>query len=524
MKKITAFLLAAVIVLSLFAGCGGNTGGESAGNSSGSGENSGEGNAEARRDINIAIGADPGTFNPYKFGGPDYNKIQKSIFQTLAFMTNEKEFEPIIAESWEQTDALSYTVKIKENVYDSDGNHITAEDVLFSCNQHMNSAAASAWKYSDDENPVETTGEYELVFRFKQETCTGFTSILTGVYIVDKEAFTSASDEFTNEPVGTGPYKLDNWIVGSSVTLVKNENYWDDDPYKYFVQNMDTITYKVIAESAQRAIELETGAVDLIYDPQASDLNRLKENSAYVANAVNINKCLNIYFNCTENSVCADIRLRHAVAYAVDSQALAVAACEGLGTAAASIAHPISMEWRDSYENQILYPQNLDKAQALADELKAEGINPNFTIMTDENAIKRAAATIIQEACRKIGIEVEIESLEAAVFQSRYSDMTAWDTYIGFGGSSALYTVSTLVTQLDRTGYANPSELRSALDLAFEKYVAENSDKAVALWDEEIPILNLCFVKNVYAYKNGLKGAEELDFSGMIHPGSCSWE
>ena len=125
---------------------------------------------------------------------------------------------------------------------------------------------------------------------------------------------------------------------------------------------------------------------------------------------------------------------------------------------------------------------------------------------------------------KQLGVDVTVESLEAATFQARYSDMTAWDTYIGFGGSSALYTLSTLTTQIDRTGYPNPSELRDVVDLAFTEYVAENSDEAVALWDEEIPILNLCYVKNVYAYKEDLKGAEELDFSGMIHPGACSWE
>ncbi len=519
MKKILTLLLAVVLTLSLFAGCGGETG-----TSGSSGYSGSASNGEARTDINIAIAADPGTFNPYQFGGPDYSKICKSIYQTLAFLTLEKEFEPIIAESWEQIDNLTYTVKLKENVYDSENNHIDANDVYYSCQQHMNSAQASAWKYSDDENPVEVTGNYELTFHFKQETCTAFTSLLTGVMIVDSEAHAADSEGYTNNPIGTGPYKLEDWVVGSEVTLVKNENYWDDNPYKYFVQNMDTIRYKVIAESAQRAIELEIGGVDLIYDPQASDLNRFEDMDGYVAGAVDISKCLNIYFNCTENSVMQDKRLRQAVAYAVDTQALAISACENLGTPAASIAHPISMEWRDEYEGTTIYPLDVDKAQELIDELKAEGIDPSFTILTDENTTKRNTATVIQQAMKQLGVDVEVSSLEAATFQATYADMTAWDTYIGFGGSSALYTLSTLTTQIDRTGYPSPSELRDAIDLAFTEYVPENSDEAVALWDEEIPILNLCYVKNVYAYKEGLKGAEELDFSGMIHPGACSWE
>lgn len=213
--------------------------------------------------------------------------------------------------------------------------------------------------------------------------------------------------------------------------------------------------------------------------------------------------------------------MRQAVAYATDTVALAQVASEGLGTAAASIAHPIQLDWMPEYEGRILYDQDMDKAQALADELRADGVEMAFSIMTDENAMKRASATIIQEACKQIGIAVEIEQLESAVFQSRYGDLTAWDAYMGTNGSQ-IYVTSLMTTQIDRTGYPNPSELRDAINVAFEEWKEDTSREVVALWEEEIPILPLFYRQAAVAYSNDLKNIE-LDISGLVHPGSLTW-
>ncbi len=514
MKKIVALLLVCVIAVSLFAGCG-----DTSESSGGTGTQDG---SSTENSIRIGITADPGTMSPYIFGGHDYSKVAKSIYQTMAFRKEDKTLEPIIAESWEQIDPLTYTVKIKENVHDSENNPITASDVVFSCQQHYDSGMSTTWKYSDDEKPFEKTGDYEVTFYFAQETCSAFESILAGVSIVSEAAFTASPDEFVNTPVGTGPYKLENWVVGSEVTLVKNENYWDDNPYKFFEQNMDSIVFKVISEPAQRAIELEIGGVDLIYNAQASDLNRFEENPDFVTNKVDDSQVLNMYFNCSEYSVCRDIRLRHAVAYAIDTNAIALTACEGLAIPSPSVAYKTSVEYRDEFDGRVLYEQNIETAKALIDEMKAEGIDPSFTILTDENKVKVSAATIIQEAMKTIGVDVTVQQLESAVFQATYGDMEAWDAYMGLGGSNSPYTMEKLGMMLDRT-QIDDQELIDAVDLAFKKYIPENSDRAIDLFDEAIPVLTINSVLYAYAYRAGLQGADEF-VNSMIYPGYCRWE
>ena len=518
MKKLVAFLLVIIMALSLFAGCGGDTSSDP--DASGSGDSS-DGSTDHANEVVIGMDSDPGTFNPYASAAAAYMKVRHMVYQTMRYLNQDKEYVNILAEEVEQIDDTTYRVKIKENIYDSEGNHITADDVVFSCTQHMQGNGIATWKYSDPDKPFEKTGDYEVTFYFAQKTCSAFDSMTAAVSIISEKAYTESDDEFVNKPIGTGPYKLDSWVVGSELVFVKNENYWDDNPHKFFVQNMDKITYKVIAEAAQRAIELEIGGVDFIYDPQATDLARFESSDTVTPEVFSGSSVMNIYFNCSEYSRCQDKRMRQAVAYATDTVALAQVASEGLGTAAASIAHPIQLDWMPEYEGRILYDQDMDKAQALADELRADGVEMAFSIMTDENAMKRASATIIQEACKQIGIAVEIEQLESAVFQSRYGDLTAWDAYMGTNGSQ-IYVTSLMTTQIDRTGYPNPSELRDAINVAFEEWKEDTSREVVALWEEEIPILPLFYRQAAVAYSNDLKNIE-LDISGLVHPGSLTW-
>ena len=213
--------------------------------------------------------------------------------------------------------------------------------------------------------------------------------------------------------------------------------------------------------------------------------------------------------------------MRQAVAYAVDTVGLAIAATEGLGEPAYSMAHPITYEWRDAYkERGPLYAQDLDKAKALVAECAADGIEPKFEIMTDEDAMKRNSAAIIQEACKQAGIEVEIAQLESAVFQSRYGDLTAWDAYMG-NSMANIYTTSFMTTQLDRTGYPNPSDLRDAINLAFTVYDEGTADAVVALWEQELPIIPLVTRETAFAYRKGLNFS--LSFEGTLWPNAASW-
>ena len=92
---------------------------------------------------------------------------------------------------------------------------------------------------------------------------------------------------------------------------------------------------------------------------------------------------------------------------------------------------------------------------------------------------------------------------------------------MGTNGSQ-IYVTSLMTTQIDRTGYPNPSELRDAINVAFEEWKEDTSREVVALWEQEIPILPLFYRQAAVAYSNDLKNIE-LDISGLVHPGSLTW-
>ena len=259
MKKIVALLLAAIMTIGLLAACGGNTETDTtaAPADGGSTEKTTEQTTAeipdtenaTRTDINVAMPSDPGTFNPYKSSAAGYTRLRNLVYQGLGFRELDKTISPIIAESWETSeDGMTTVVKIKENVYDSEGNHLTADDVVFSCQQHIAGNGFMTWKYNDPENPVEKTGDYEVTLHFTQPTVSALDSILTQVTMITEAGCNGDPENLVNMPIGTGPYVLTDWVVGNSFTFAKNENYWwTEGNNPWYAQNMDTITLRQLS-------------------------------------------------------------------------------------------------------------------------------------------------------------------------------------------------------------------------------------------------------------------------------------
>ncbi|MCD8010438.1 MAG: ABC transporter substrate-binding protein [Lachnospiraceae bacterium] len=521
--KVWLSLLLAVMMVAGLVGCSSSSSSSTSDTTSGSTETEGTGEAAESTtgggtidSITVVQDADPGTMNPWGSSSTGLLRTKLYVYQTLFQYDEEYNLTPIVGENWVQDDETHYTVTIQEGVYDSAGNKIDANDVL--CSYQLaseSSAASSTFTYVDIDN-CQVIDDYTVQLAFTQETEFAFYNLMNQICVVSQASYEADPDEFVNNPVGSGPYVLDSWIVGTSMTLKKNENYWKDltslpEADQVSMQNTDTITIKFVSEASQRAIELETGSADVIYDCQATDVARFEENENYTVYVDSSTKTLSTYFNCTDNSACSDVRIRQAIAYAIDTVAIASVALEGYGEALYSTAHQLTEEWRDSYaEGDVYYAQDLEKAkELLAEAGYAEG-ELTLHVMVDETAMKRSAAQILQAACSEIGINVEIDQLETAVFQANIGDLTAWDMYMGVGTFN-VYTVASLVTQIEKTGYPEDTDLRTAINEAFRVYDEETSDAAIAAWNEEIPIYYMASVQNIYVYDNTKIGNLSID-------------
>ena len=218
-----------------------------------------------------------------------------------------------------------YDVYINDCIYDHKGEHITASDVAFSYNWQWTNEAVSGW---NNIVSIEAIDDTTVRFTFEDEVTGvgGLTDIFCRCFIVSEKTFTESSDQLVGQMIGTGPYKFVSFD-GTAITLERNEDYWQlkagRTPRPEQSANVQTIVYRMISETSQIVIGLQTG--DLTCAPafnRADDALTFANNpdfqiTYYPQKFVNY-----LNPNCDPASVMGDVNMRKAVFYAVDIDGL----------------------------------------------------------------------------------------------------------------------------------------------------------------------------------------------------------
>jgi peptide/nickel transport system substrate-binding protein len=210
---------------------------------------------------------EPRTLNPLSIDASMESRYiySRNIFETLFYYDLDYEgvkLEPVLAEKMEiSEDGLKVTVTLKENIWFSDGEPVTADDVIFTYNTMMdpNVDAADMRNYYQNFEDVVKLDERTVQFRLKEVFWQTIESV--GVFYVMPEHIYRYEDamEFNNyrsNPVGSGPYVFERWDVGQQIVLTRNENYWDKKPA------IEKLVFRYITNSTAALQALESGDVD----------------------------------------------------------------------------------------------------------------------------------------------------------------------------------------------------------------------------------------------------------------------
>lgn len=438
LKRTICFLIAAIMILSL-AACGGGSSSSSAapsGSAAPAPQQQTGGDPNYIK-VNIAAPQDPGNYLPFNADNSVRNTYSCYFYEQLFQMRNTADgLVPCIATDYtreEDGTAGIYTVHIHDNVYDTAGEHITASDVAFCFNEILKNGERQ--NTYGELKPVEALDETTVRLTIDPDMLGTFERVTTATDIVSQKSYEASKTGFSSDPVGSGPYYIGEWIPGSSIQFLKNENYWAKD-LGFDNQNCDEIFVKFIAEPAQATIEMETGGVDFAYHISTKDAANFEGVPGYaiINNPFTQIRCIG--FNCDETNVFSDLRLRQAVCYAVDAEALVQAVYDGKGGAPTIGAVPepeggytfdYDPKWK---ERDIPYAYNPEKAK----ELLADAGYPNgglkVRLMTKDNPEYRSAAEIIQAYCAQVGIEIEINAIENALYQTYRFQPDAFDLQI----------------------------------------------------------------------------------------------
>jgi peptide/nickel transport system substrate-binding protein len=323
--------------------------------------------------------------------------------------------QPGLAKSWEPT-GNKIVFKLQPNVKFHDGSDLTADVVVWNLQrmvQNPKSFAKTVLAAVDAKNPAQAIDPLTVQLNLTQPSngaLAQLTDINTNTAIVSKKAADDHGEEWLKlNPVGTGPFKFVSYASGDRLVVKKNENYWrmgaDGKPLPY----VDGVTYRVIIDATTEFNEMRAGTTDFIANVRGRDVPAAKQisHARYIENQYSGLK-RQLFFNALKPPFKDNLKLRQAVEYAIDREAMAKALGAGLGIVNGYEFVPGEI----GYDKTIpTYDFNLDKANQL---IKESGVTlPLKTRLTfHSREVDQQQAQLIQAMLDKIGIKVDLDVVE----------------------------------------------------------------------------------------------------------------
>ncbi|PNV63692.1 hypothetical protein C0033_03325 [Clostridium sp. chh4-2] len=400
--------------------------------------------ADGKTFIRVGIDADPGTMDPFVSGSQNGKNatIKSSLYQYLGMIQGVGgELAPELAKSWEKTGDTVWDIELFDYIHDWNGNNITAEDVVFSYEQ------AKANNYSNMKyvESIEATGDYTVKLTLNSSAKTLFERIMQGTVVVSKKAYEESSDNMSTDACFTGPYKLVEWVSGSSLVIEKWDDYWqnEEEAKKDINQtaNVDRIEFYVIKEASQMAIALETGKIDMVYNLDATEAERFMDGGGSsdgfnVFTTVN-NLTQTMFLNVDNNSpFYENLPLRQAVLYSFDSQGMVDGASGGYGVVCKTFGGDELPDFQEAWREEDYYEYNPEKAKELLKEAGYGEGELSLRIVTNNSSMRNKIAQILQAYLLQVGIKSEILPYDDTLFNTYKNDSTQWDILLDNCGTS----------------------------------------------------------------------------------------
>jgi peptide/nickel transport system substrate-binding protein len=419
---------------------------------------------------------------------------------------------PGLAEDWEVSDdGLTYTFMIRQGVKYSDGSDMTVEDIKWSI-ERARDTEDSPWSFTlVQAETVEATDEQTLTITLSEPWSPFLSDISMFNASVVSKAFADevGVENLVDQCMGTGPFALQEWKKAESMTLVKNENYWETG-----LPLVDEIVFTVVPDVNSEILQLQGGEIDGIIGQGDVPFNRIKDLEA--DENLQVIRALSTYNNFlvlqTQHEPLDDVHVRKALNYATNKQALIDTILFGAAEVSNSFMPNGALYWNADQEG---YPFDVAKAQEeMAQSKVPDGFKVEFQIRSG-NDQQSAIATAIQDMWSEIGVEVDILPLEATVHRENYRaeefaiQLTGWTNDIIDPDELISYAILPESTNNYHTGWLS----QEAVDLANEGRAEQDPDARREIYYQiqqihmdEAPWVYLFVVPYIDALNKRVKG------------------
>lgn len=374
------------------------------------------------------VEGEPATLNP----AGSASLIIPNLCDNLLSIQPDFSIEPGIAERAEFVDPVTFVITLRDDVKFWDGSPVTADDVVYSLQQGTDPASqwfsAFALVVPDPSVGIVATGPLEVTVRFVAPDST-FRDALAGQGgAVMQKAFGEATGEAVGTPEGglmcTGPYKLEQggWQPGSEIVTTANEDYWAGAPL------VKSLKYTFVSDGSTLATALTQGEIDGAINVPPSSRAVFEGDGAGTLTVGNSTASYS-FGPATPNGAAANPMIRQALNLAIDRNQYLETVVNGLGHVQKTIVPEFSFQamegasiYQDGYDELADPRVDIDAAKKLVEE-SGEDVSEPLVIAVPAGAKEfQQTAAIVQSAGKQIGLDIEINEMQASDFGAMFYD------------------------------------------------------------------------------------------------------
>ncbi|MEA4894628.1 MAG: ABC transporter substrate-binding protein [Oscillospiraceae bacterium] len=509
MKRFKAFLLALAMLTCtvLTVGCSNQTQQE---------QGQQQGDANEAKAVTIAIGGGPNSLDPYTDDTRSIQDIYRCIFEGLVRINENGEIIPLLAEQWEQVNDNTLRFYLRQGVKFHNGEVFNAETVKYNVNR--------IW--DTDLNSIKTVKlaplkSAEVVDEYTVDLITDepyplLLTYLDALYMVPQQYCTENELSFLSQnPVGTGAYKFVSWVPDQNIVMSANEEYWGNAP------EVKEVYWQIVPEASTRVSALLAGDVDISYNIPSTSIGQVDAVSGYSTINSPMAMGLVMHLQALDSSApTADAKVRQALNYAIDREALIEGICQGLAT---PLDGQMASEGVSGYNPDCNpYTYDPDKAASLLSEAGyANGFKITLNTPQGRYPNDKEIAEVIAGMWRELGIKVEVKVWEWGTFldglKQKEASKGAW--LIGWYWSPAFdaytansYLISDQAYAIWKNDTFDENMRKAAVSVdsdAHEAYLQE----ALLAMNEDAGLAFICEPRSVFGRADGISWVQKLDDS-----------
>lgn len=459
----------------------------------------------------MIIESSPANLDPRVGIDAQSERIDKLLFDSLVHRDEHFNLQPWLAERWEIPDPRTYIFHLRPGVHFHDGRPLTSRDVKWTLDSIMSGKIRSpkATSYGPVDR-IDTPDDLSVVFHLKEPFATLLWNLSDGAIGI----VPYGSDEtFNRNPIGTGPFRFVSLSQDKDVVIARNDQYWGEHA------RVPIVRFLIVPDTTTRALELRKGSADIAINALTADMVVALQNDRNLVIQKSPGTIYSYLALNLRDPILKDVRVRQALAYAIDRRPVIHYLWRDLVRPASSVLPPEHWAYTDDVPTYSYDPQ---RAAVLLDQAGYpvhNGVRFHLSMKTSTEESTRLFAAVLQQQLAKVGIALDIRSFEYATF---FADVQkgAFQLYSlrWIGGNEnpdifeyAFHSASFPPKRANRSYYSNPrvdaliDQGRRELDESRRKHIYVEVQQILA---HDLPYINLWYFDNVLVHSQRVSNVQ----------------